>query len=154
MTNEPKLPKEWEELIDASLTHDGLDYRSTYQFLATIHAQHSAEVVRLSRENSHMRTLLAHVPDEKCIYCGLDNMAKCPRGFPGCSKADDLIAGEDVEFLRLLGEHRSLTAEVEGLRARITKMEGLLRRYRNETPLGHQPHMIAHVVDQVLGGSK
>ena len=26
----------------------------------------------------------------------------------------------------------------------------LLRRYRNETPLGHQPHMIAHEVDALL----
>lgn len=26
----------------------------------------------------------------------------------------------------------------------------LLTRYRNETPLGHQPHMIAHEVDEAL----
>ena len=26
----------------------------------------------------------------------------------------------------------------------------LLRRYRNETPLGNQPHMIAHEVDEIL----
>ena len=26
----------------------------------------------------------------------------------------------------------------------------LLTRYRNETPLGHQPHMIAHEVDAAL----
>ena len=26
----------------------------------------------------------------------------------------------------------------------------LLARYRNETPLGHQPHMIAHEVDAAL----
>lgn len=33
---------------------------------------------------------------------------------------------------------------------RIELLERLLRRYRNETPLGHQPHMIAHEVDEVL----
>ncbi len=45
MTNEPKLPKEWEEWIEATLTHDGLDYQDCVRrFLATIHAQHSAEV--------------------------------------------------------------------------------------------------------------
>ena len=26
----------------------------------------------------------------------------------------------------------------------------LLTRYRNETPIGHQPHMIAHEVDEAL----
>jgi len=30
------------------------------------------------------------------------------------------------------------------------ELVALLRRYRNETPLGHQPHMIAHRVDRVL----
>ena len=27
----------------------------------------------------------------------------------------------------------------------------LLARYRDETPLGHQPYMIAHLVDNALG---
>lgn len=27
----------------------------------------------------------------------------------------------------------------------------LLARYRHETPLGHQPHMIAHLADKALG---
>ena len=30
------------------------------------------------------------------------------------------------------------------------ELERLLLRYRTETPLGHQPHMIAHEVDAVL----
>ena len=30
------------------------------------------------------------------------------------------------------------------------QLRGLLRRYRDETPLGHQPHMIAHLVDEAL----
>lgn len=34
--------------------------------------------------------------------------------------------------------------------ARVQELERLLRRYRNETPLGHQPHMIAHEVDAAL----
>lgn len=32
----------------------------------------------------------------------------------------------------------------------IDELEALLLRYRNETPLGHQPHMIAHKVDELL----
>lgn len=31
---------------------------------------------------------------------------------------------------------------------RISQLESLLKRYRNETPLGNQPHMIAHQVDE------
>ena len=30
------------------------------------------------------------------------------------------------------------------------KLRSLLKRYRDETPLGNQPHMIAHEVDQIL----
>jgi len=36
------------------------------------------------------------------------------------------------------------------LREQITVMRELLTRYRNEVPLGHQPHLIAHKVDKVL----
>ncbi len=36
--------------------------------------------------------------------------------------------------------------------ARIEKLEAALRRYRNETPLGYQPHMIAHEMDLLLEG--
>ena len=34
--------------------------------------------------------------------------------------------------------------------AREKRLLALLRRYRNETPLGHQPHMIAAEVDAAL----
>lgn len=37
------------------------------------------------------------------------------------------------------------------LRAEITRLRALIARYRDETPLGHQPHMIAHEVDELLG---
>lgn len=32
----------------------------------------------------------------------------------------------------------------------VDEMANLLRRYRYETPLGHQPHMIAHKADELL----
>ena len=32
----------------------------------------------------------------------------------------------------------------------LDEMAEALARYRNETPLGHQPHMIAHKVDELL----
>ena len=34
--------------------------------------------------------------------------------------------------------------------AEIAGLVALLTRYRNETPVGHQPHMIAHLVDEAL----
>ncbi len=33
---------------------------------------------------------------------------------------------------------------------KIERLLGYLKRYREETPLGHQPHMIAHLVDEEL----
>jgi len=40
----------------------------------------------------------------------------------------------------------------ESAERRIAELEALLKRYRTETPLGHQPHMIAHKVDEILAG--
>jgi hypothetical protein len=40
---------------------------------------------------------------------------------------------------------------IKELRVEIERLRMLLARYRDETPLGHQPHMIAHLVDKALG---
>jgi hypothetical protein len=45
------------------------------------------------------------------------------------------------------GKTRAVVIERE---AEIAKLRGLLIRYRTETPAGHQPHMICHVVDEAL----
>lgn len=37
------------------------------------------------------------------------------------------------------------------LRMQIHRLRYLLARYRDETPLGHQPSMIAHLADEALG---
>lgn len=54
--------------------------------------------------------------------------------------------------------HERLTksdlAEIQRLRVERDALLALLRRYRSETPLGHQPHMIAELVDAVLEGDK
>lgn len=39
---------------------------------------------------------------------------------------------------------------LEDMLREIGNLRGLLVRYRTETPLGHQPHMIAAEVDAVL----
>lgn len=43
-----------------------------------------------------------------------------------------------------------VVAENKALRTEIEAMRELLRRYRDEVPLGHQPHMIAHEVDAAI----
>lgn len=67
------------------------------------------------------------------------------------SKTMDYIAngGDDLDREKAAHEYTqgilgSVLDENDTLRA-------LLTRYRNETPLGHQPHMIAHEVDAALG---
>lgn len=48
----------------------------------------------------------------------------------------------------ILAEHSD---RAEALENRIAELERLLLCYRTETPLGHQPCMIAHEVDAILG---
>jgi len=54
---------------------------------------------------------------------------------------------DTIDYQRAEG----LRAENERLKAEIEALKSLLARYRDETPLGHQPHMIAHLVDEALG---
>lgn len=42
-------------------------------------------------------------------------------------------------------------AEIAQLRAENAELRRLLARYRDETPLGHQPHMIARQADDAIG---
>ena len=48
-----------------------------------------AELVRLRKENDTMRAIITKLMP--CHYCGVDEIAKCPRGFPGCALADDIL---------------------------------------------------------------
>lgn len=73
------------------------------------------------------------------------------------AQADYLSALIDQERLEHATEVERLRLENDELRAQIAahekvcaEMRALLVRYRTETPLGHQPHMIAHVVDELL----
>jgi len=58
----------------------------------------------IEAENDKLRFLLAK-SQEPCIYCNLSksDMSKCPSGFPGCSRADDLMLGESDNCLDTLG---------------------------------------------------
>ena len=50
-----------------------------------------------------------------------------------------------------VAEAHTNAAELARLRAENAELHRLLARYRDETPLGHQPHMIAHQADGALG---
>ena len=85
-------------------------------------------------------------------------------------KITDLGAALDPQFERVSDTPRTDTAEIEGhpfnyvdadfsrylerelvgARAQRDKAIAFLKVYRNDTPLGNQPHMIAHDVDQFL----
>jgi len=45
-------------------------------------------------------------------------------------------------------------AELEMLRKQRDELLALVIRYRTETPLGHQPHMIAHLADAAISSVK
>lgn len=71
------------------------------------HKQRLGAVVEaLTKENDTLRGLLANGKGD-CIYCHLPatDISKCPRGFPGCSRMDDMLAAPEskaVEDCRAL----------------------------------------------------
>ncbi len=75
-----------------------------------------------------------------CLLCG------CRHDSTGCPQPSSF---NDFESLQAL--YIQKLGDLAAMDRRCREMERLLRRYRKETPLGHQPHMIAHEVDAVLG---
>ena len=55
---------------------------------------------QLRDENDKLRAFIAD-STYKCLYCGLskEDMARCPSGFPGCARADDLMNGVIIGIL-------------------------------------------------------
>jgi len=49
--------------------------------------------------------------------------------------------------------NRRQQEHIEELQSRVVQLETLLKRYRLETPLGNQPYMIAHEVDEAISSS-
>jgi hypothetical protein len=56
---------------------------------------------------------------------------------------------EELENLAMVME-----AEIGGYKALIAELAGLVHRYRTQTPLGHQPHMICEDADAALAKVK
>lgn len=46
----------------------------------------------------------------------------------------------------------ALRAQLAARDAEVTRLRDLLSRYYREVPLGHQPHMIAHLAEAALKG--
>lgn len=61
-----------------------------------------------------------------------------------------LVDCPDGEWVTFDDHAAAVAAAVTAERERLNRAIELLRRYRNETPIGHQPHMIAAQVDDFL----
>lgn len=70
----------------------------------------------LRAENDALRAILASSPSIPCIYCGAETMAKCPRGFPGCGQADDLLVSGDEHMARSIRAQRAHIGDLEECR--------------------------------------
>jgi hypothetical protein len=73
------------------------------------------KAVVAEKENGILRGLVAKVVG-KCVYCGLEEMAKCARGFPGCAWADDLMCGEDEAFKATVDRMRKAESDLSTLK--------------------------------------
>jgi hypothetical protein len=71
-------------------------------------------------------------------------------------QAAEVLAGLAAVAIRGVTDARIAEAQVDAneltrLRTENAELRRLLARYRDETPLGNQPHMIAHQADGALG---
>ena len=56
-----------------------------------------------------------------CHYCGVEDIAKCPTGFPGCALADDLLCSEDEHMRGMLDKNKALQGELDKARIVISQ---------------------------------
>jgi len=82
----------------------------------------AAELRRLRDEIDVLRGLLA-TSELSCPYCKLPatDIAKCALGFPGCARADDLMATPGS----------TIVSENKGLREEVARLREALQRARN-----------------------
>ena len=92
------------------------------------------EVCCLEAERDRLASSLTAIEDEKNSY--LDYVGDA--------------LGQAADGESLWDAAQRVLSERDRLRAELAECQRLLHRYRNETPLGHQPHMIAHEVDAAL----
>lgn len=107
-----------------------------------------AQLQTALEENDKLRGLLAKGKGD-CVYCQLpaEDVAKCPHGFPGCARMDDLMLAINSPIesrlekltLDLMEERDTLKAVVKGVYRRGVTLEGQATNdmdfLRIETPL-------------------
>ena len=69
------------------------------------------EAKNIEEENNCLRGIAAKVMP--CHYCGAEEIAKCPHGFPGCALADDMYLAEESASMAL----RKLREKIKALLA-------------------------------------
>lgn len=80
-----------------------------------LHGECRSEIHRLTKENDTLRGIASKIMP--CHYCGVDDIAKCPHGFPGCALADDITVCDESAN----SECRRLLSRLTDLRARLTQ---------------------------------
>ena len=98
------------------------------------------KLAEAERENMALRGVVANAAIP-CVYCGKENMAECPRGFPGCARADDMLCGEEA-FGEEMKRLREKLAAVNRLRQsetdRADAAEAKLAEAERERELARQ----------------
>ena len=81
-------------------------------------SDHDKILSRFKEENNKLRGLLAKGQGD-CVYCGLPaaDIAKCPSGFPGCARMDDIVNKEET----------AVEMENANLRVRVLNLTDALR---------------------------
>ena len=72
------------------------------------------------------------------------------RDFETIAQQAERIAELEEENIQRLETSCQQHAKIMAQAALIEKCEHLIRRYMTETPLGNQPHMIAHIAEEAL----
>ena len=109
-----------------------------------------ADVERIKKENDTLRGLLGNSA-KPCPYCGLaaEDQAKCPRGFPGCSRADDQMLSKhfadtyvaeqaEKDVVKLTKERDAQKSSSEALAIRLLGQE----RYDNSPCQAHPLELV------------
>jgi len=82
-----------------------------------------------------------------CVHCG-----RVPETFYVATGHDH--TDYDIKWCLCRETPQTKDARIAELEAQRDELLQLVIRYRNETPLGHQPHMIAHVADEAIARVK
>jgi len=107
--------------------------------------QHQSEVEALRSQLSH---LIEWVP---CPFCrGASPSFEPSRFCEACGQDGKVLKGTANILNNILPFREATEARATKAEADLAEAIALLRRYRNETPAGHSPHMICHKADQFL----